>query len=71
MPTLQDGEPGWCRDEKALYVGDGNENHRISGDDRQIAAQAALATDANLAAVVTAFNALLAAMKASGIMKSE
>lgn len=35
-----------------------------------VAAQAALATDANTSAIVTAVNNLIAAMKASGVMNN-
>ena len=100
MPTLQDREFGYCKDEKALYIGadganvklcDADDPARITALETQTstlsdslsdlqtalgekltaapaASQQALASDAALADVVTAYNALLAALKAAGIM---
>lgn len=109
MPTLQDREPGYCKDEKALYMGTSGGNVKLCGADdparitaletttgthtTQIselttslsglqatvcgkltaspaAPQAALAEEAALADVVAAYNALVAALKAAGIMST-
>lgn len=114
MPELADGEQGYCRDEKALYIGseDGNvmlckaqtledvEALQKASEDqgkaletqgqtlasqseslkqlseavngkltaKAAAAQSALEADADLSVMVNAFNSLLAAMKAGGLM---
>ena len=108
MPNLADREPGYCRDEEALYIGTPDGNVKLGGKtedalkaldlvcqgfgkdiqklhetaQRQgeelgkkltaepVAAQAALAADADLAAVIAAVNALLDAMKQSGVMST-
>lgn len=108
MPTLADREPGYCRDEEALYVGTPEGNVKLGGkteeamkaldlvcqgfkEDLQqlqdtvqsqgedigkkltagpVAAQAVLTADADLAAVIAAVNALVDAMKQSGVMST-
>lgn len=94
MPVLPNGAPGWCKDEKALYIGhpDGNQKVASAALFKQVAdletaqkaqgaeiakkleasamaAQAALADTADLAAVIGAFNSLIAAMKTSKVME--
>ena len=74
---LADGELGYSREEGALYIGDGgSRNVKLcsSGtaegiDSIKIEAQSMLPADSDLSAVITAFNSLISAMKASGIMK--
>lgn len=85
---LADGELGYSREEKALYIGDGGKRNqklcsaetaaeveRIVGELQnkltavQIATQGTLSAESDLSAVISAFNALISAMKASGIMK--
>ena len=86
MPVLPDGAPGWCKNEKALYIGhpDGNQKVGSAAIFQQVAdletamagkltasaveAQAALEDTADLAAVIGAVNALVAAMQESGLM---
>lgn len=97
-PTLAEGEPGYCKDTKELYIGpdkvaaantftrldtletrasnleakDTELSAAISGKltASPAASVAALATDADLAAVIAAHNALLSALKAAGIMST-
>lgn len=74
MPVLPDGAPGWCKDEKALYIGhpDGNQKVASAGNTLEhtaVEAQEALADTADLAAVIGAFNSLIAAMKTSKVME--
>lgn len=69
MPTLQDREMGVVKDEKALYVGINGVNVRMCGADDKIAALDEIPADSALSAVVTAHNSLIAALKASGLMK--
>lgn len=82
MPTLVQREIAYVNDEEALYIGTPDGNVKVLGNDiakltkekltaSKAAAQNALAADANLAAVVAAFNALVAAMKESGQMNSQ
>ena len=86
MPVLPDGAPGWCRDEKALYIGHPDGNQKVGSADifqkvanletamagkltaAAVEAQTALEETAELGAVIWAFNALVAALQASGIM---
>lgn len=78
MPTLTDREPGYVRDETALYIGtpDGNvkvgdarwETEKLSA--QKVAAQAGVASDADAATIAAALNALIAAMKSSGVMNT-
>ena len=116
LPRLADGEPGWCRDTKQLFIGTPTGNEKIADveliatiqqnsetiteheqtiteheqtiteheqaiteledklDDKLSAkaaeAQAELEAEAELSAVVESFNALLLALKFSGIMES-
>ena len=95
LPKLADGEPGWCKDTKQLYIGTPEGNEKIAdaaliatveqheqaikelNDELEeklsasaAAAQAELGADAELATVVESFNALLLALKFSGLMES-
>lgn len=102
IPKLADGEPGWCKDKKQLYIGTptGNEkiadvaliatveqhsetiaqhgqaitelNNEMDGklSAKAALAQAELAAEAELAAVVESFNELLNALKTAGLMES-
>lgn len=86
MPTLLDRQPAYVRDENALYIGTPDGNKKVGSDvearvealetradaleARKAAAQSELASDADVAAVVAAFNSLLAAMKDGGIMNT-
>lgn len=80
MPTLSTREIVCATDEKALYVGINGVNVRMCGaDDRaeidkkltanQLELMTELADESELTAVITAYNSLLTALKASGIMK--
>lgn len=64
--TLADGELGYSREEKALYIGDNGTNQRLAG---AIESVETLAIDSMTSEVVTAFNSLITAMKNSGMMK--
>lgn len=79
MPTLAVRELGYVTDEKALYIGTANGNVKLCDADLEdtvknkltatpVAAQGSLDAAAELAAVITAYNNLIAAMKASGMM---
>lgn len=68
MPSLPHRSLGWCKDSKELYIGTEDGNVKVGAD--QVAAQALLDEGADLAAVVAAFNALVEAMKASGVMST-
>ena len=92
IPKLADGEPGWCRDTKELFIGTPTGNEKIAdasliatveqhgqaiaelNEDKLSAsaapAQEELEAEAELTAVVESFNALLSALKLSGIMES-
>lgn len=105
IPTLADGEPGYCKDTKELYIGadkvaaadtftrlDELENRasslesmgtQLTAKDAELsnaiagkltaspaASAAELATDVDLAAVIAAYNSLLSALKAAGIMST-
>ena len=64
--TLADGEFGYSRSEKALYIGDNGSNVKLTG---KMEALEELASGSTVSAVVTAYNSLIAALKASGLMK--
>ena len=85
---LSDGELGFSREEKALYIGDGGKQNQklcsaeMAAKVERIAAEIpnkltataipamdALSAESDLAAVITAVNSLISAMKVSGIMK--
>lgn len=75
MPTLADREVAYVRDENALYTGTPAGNKKIYGDElgrkleaTRAAAVAPLASDAELATVVSKVNELIAALKAANIM---
>lgn len=77
MPELSDREPAYVRDEEALYIGTPDGNVKVNGKElakkleaTPAAAQAELDLEADAAAVVSAFNSLIAAMKESGLMES-
>lgn len=85
MPELSDREPAYVRDEEALYIGTPDGNKKLCSADTEervtaleatklsaskAAAQAELDLEADTAAVVGAFNSLIAAMKESGLMNS-
>lgn len=82
MPYLLDGEMAYVREEQAIYIGDEGTNRKIaSALDADIlrgkltavpaAAQADLAADADMAAIIASYNALLAALRAAGIMTTD
>lgn len=89
LPTLADGEPGWCKDTKELYIGSvkvadeavfgqiTSLQNRASNLENEIgkkltaskaASQVDLSSTADLAAVISAYNGLLAALREAGIM---
>lgn len=82
--VLSDREIGYRKKDKALFVGIDGKNEKVcSGKEIediatelqnkltavQIATQGTLSAESDLSAVISAFNALISAMKASGIMK--
>lgn len=80
MPALSEREVVIATDEQAIYAGINGKNVRIAGaDDKSelegkltatpAASQAAISTGSSLADVISAHNALISALKASGIMK--
>lgn len=84
MPILADREPGYVRDEQALYVGTPEGNVKLTGalEDRVTAleerladypapAVAGIAPEVELAAVIEAVNGLISALKAGGLMRTE
>ena len=68
MPTLTDRELGYVKDEAALYIGTVGGNKRLT--QVPVAAQETLAEDADIQAVIAAYNNLIAAMKSSGVMST-
>lgn len=77
MPTLTDRELAYVRDEKSLYIGTPAGNVDILGDLKankltatKVAAQTAVASDADAATIAAALNSLIAAMKSSGVMNT-
>ena len=64
--ALSDGELGYSRTEKALYIGDNGSNVKLTG---KMEALEELATGSSTSAVVSAYNSLIAALKSSGLMK--
>ena len=85
---LADGELGYSREEKALYIGDGGKRNqklcsaetaaeveRIAGElqNKLTAAKTeavgTISAESDLSAVISSFNSLISALKASGIMK--
>lgn len=80
MPTLTDRELAYVRDENALYIGTPNGNKEINGELKEqiagkltasaVAAQVGVASDAGIGEVASALNALIAAMKSSGVMNT-
>lgn len=69
MPPLADREPAYVRDQRALYIGTPEGNVRLTAP--PAAAVSALAADADTAAVIAAYNALLSALQAAGLMETE
>ena len=78
MPVLADREIAYVRDEKALYIGTPQGNVKLCDADleaikltaQKVAAQAELAAAADLPAVISSINNLIAAMKSSGVMNT-
>ena len=78
MPQLADREPAYVRDEQALDVGTPQGNVKLCDADlearkltaQKVAAQAELAAAADLPAVISSINNLIAAMKSSGVMNT-
>lgn len=79
--ALQEREIAYHETEKALYIGTASGNVRLCRADDVVkiegkltatpaASQGNLEADAEIGEVVTAFNNLLAALKASGIMNT-
>lgn len=66
MPTLLDREIAYVRDEKTLYVGTQEGNVRIGAE--KVEPLPVLEDTADLAAVISAYNGLIAALKKSGVM---
>ena len=82
---LADGELGYSREEKALYIGDGGRRNQkicsaiemanlITEMPKKLAAMQmealpTLDSTTTLADAITAYNALISALKASGVMK--
>ncbi len=69
MPALPERMPGWCTDTRELYMGTGGGNVLIARELPAAEAVAPLSAQADTAAVIAAFNGLLAALKAAGVMK--
>lgn len=63
---LAERELGYKASEEALYIGYKGKNVKLAG---KIASQALLAEESDISAVISAYNALISALKASGIMK--
>lgn len=73
MPTLTDRELAYVRDEKSLYIGTPAGNVDILADKltaTKVAAQSAVAADADAATIAAALNSLISAMKSSGVMNT-
>lgn len=82
---LADGELGYSRAEKALYIGDGGRrNQKLCSAETAAKVEAMetekltatamesmgeLPSDSDIGAVISAYNSLLSALKSSGIMK--
>ena len=69
MPTLSAREIACATDEKALYIGINGTNVRLCGADDQADTLPELAPESDLATVISAYNSLLAALKAGKLMK--
>ena len=84
MPQLSEREIVCATDEKSLYIGINGTNVRVcgAGDKAELElkidkkleataseAQASIDSSTDIAGVITAFNSLVSALKASGIMK--
>lgn len=67
--ALEPRELAYHTEEKALYIGGTEKEGNVKLTFPPIASQSSLNSSASLANVVTAFNNLIAAMKASGMMK--
>ena len=78
LPQLADRELAYEQDEQALYIGtpDGNvklcdvglEARKLTA--QKVAAQVELVAEADLPAVISSINNLIAAMKSSGVMNT-
>jgi hypothetical protein len=71
---LADGELGYSREEKALYIGDGGtRNLKLCGLEGTtidaVESVATLASNADISSVITTVNAIISSLKAGGIMK--
>lgn len=66
LPQLAEREPGFCTDTGELYIGTGAGNRLINP---RAQAAAPLAAGATPEQMVAAYNALVASLKASGLMK--
>jgi hypothetical protein len=67
LPTLLEGELGFCTDTKEVYIGTANGNVLVTVNKAEEVP--ALATNAVLADVITAVNSLISNLKTAGIMK--
>lgn len=68
MPVLTDREIAYVKDEESLYIGTPNGNKRLTA--KPVAAQSGVAADADAATIAAALNALISAMKSSGVMNT-
>lgn len=66
LPTLLEGEFGFCTDTKELYIGSADGNVPISVKAEEVIA---LADTAVLKDVITAVNSLITSLKTAGVMK--
>jgi hypothetical protein len=66
MPVLADRELVYARDENALYIGTPDGNRKLTAS--PAASQAEPNAAATLKETVAAYNSLVAALKAAGIM---
>lgn len=68
---LADGELGYSRAEKALYIGDGGRrNQKLCSAETiaKVEELSELPEESDLSAVITAYNALLSALKTSEVV---
>ena len=68
LPQLADRELAYEKDEQALYIGTPQGNVRLTA--QKVAAQSELSAEADLPAVISSINNLIAAMKSSGVMNT-
>ena len=67
LPTLLEGQLGFCTDTNELYIGGTAGNVLVSSGKAE--AVAVLDASADLSAVITAFNTLINNLKTPGLMK--